>query len=59
MKAPVTAVTPQTLRQSGLTRTTRIGLSYPAALLRKVRHETTLEQFLINRFGRELYLTFW
>lgn len=47
------------LRQLGLVRTVRIGLSYLCATLFPIRPETSLEHFLINRFGRELYKTFF
>jgi protoporphyrinogen oxidase len=40
-------------------RTVRIALSYARAFLFPVRDETNLEQFFVNRFGRELYLTFF
>ena len=40
-------------------RTVKIGVSYAKSLLHQIKPETTLEQFLINRFGRELYLTFF
>jgi protoporphyrinogen oxidase len=48
-----------TLRNLGVARTLKIGLSYAATALRRKKPETTLEEFLINRFGRELYLTFF
>jgi protoporphyrinogen oxidase len=48
-----------TLRKLGLVKTIRIGLSYLRSLLFPIRNETNLEQFFINRFGRELYLTFF
>ncbi len=48
-----------TLGKLGLGRTLRIGLSYLKARLFPRRRETTLEDFLINRFGRELYLLFF
>jgi protoporphyrinogen oxidase len=48
-----------TLRKLGLIRTIRIGFSYAGSLIHKRQPEKTLEQFLINRFGRELYLTFF
>jgi protoporphyrinogen oxidase len=38
---------------------TRIGFSYIAARVRPIKPEKSLEDFLINRFGRELYLTFF
>ena len=48
-----------TLRKLGLWKTVRIGFSYLRSLLFPIRNETNLEQFFINRFGRELYLTFF
>jgi protoporphyrinogen oxidase len=48
-----------TLKKLGLARTVKIGISYSASVVNKKRPEKTLEQFLINRFGRELYLTFF
>jgi protoporphyrinogen oxidase len=48
-----------TLRRLGLLRTIRIGLSYIKAHLFQRQPEKTLEDFLVNRFGRELYLTFF
>jgi protoporphyrinogen oxidase len=48
-----------TLRKLGLVRTIKIGLSYTASMIHQTKPEKSLEQFLINRFGRELYLTFF
>ncbi len=48
-----------TIRGLGLVRTIRIGLSYAASMAHRIKPETTLEEFLINRFGKELYLTFF
>ena len=48
-----------TLRKLGLARTARIGASYLRARLAPIRDEATLEDFFINRFGRELYRTFF
>ena len=53
------ALNGQTLRQLGLWRTTKIGIGYLRAKLFPRRNEKTLEDFLINRFGNELYLTFF
>jgi protoporphyrinogen oxidase len=50
--------TPDTLWKLGLGRAARIGASYARATLRP-RPEVSLEDFLINRFGRSLYLTFF
>ena len=48
-----------TIRKLGLLKTIRIGFSYLRALIFPIRNETNLEEFFINRFGRELYLTFF
>ena len=48
-----------TVRNMGLRRTLGCGLSYLHALLWPKRQERSLEDFLINRFGRQLYLTFF
>lgn len=52
------SLTPTTLAQLGVRRTARIGLSYARAMARQ-RPERSLEDFLINRFGRALYRTFF
>ena len=52
-------LTVQTLRALGAKRTIRVGVSYLWSRLRKIQPERSLEDFLINRFGRELYLTFF
>jgi protoporphyrinogen oxidase len=48
-----------TLAGLGATRTARIGLSYAKSCAFRVRPEKSLEDFLVNRFGRELYATFF
>jgi protoporphyrinogen oxidase len=48
-----------TLGNLGLARSLRIGFSYLRAMLFPIRKVENLEQFFINRFGRELYLTFF
>ncbi|RRA48944.1 NAD(P)/FAD-dependent oxidoreductase [Acidipila sp. EB88] len=48
-----------TLGRLGALRTARIGFSYIKARLFPRKQEKTLEDFLINRFGSELYLTFF
>jgi len=48
-----------TLANLGPARTVRIGLSYLRAMMFPIRKVENLEQFFINRFGRELYLTFF
>ena len=52
-------LTGQTLANLGVVRTLRVGLSYMASRVKQIRPEKSLEDFLINRFGRELYLTFF
>jgi protoporphyrinogen oxidase len=52
-------LTPDTLRKMGPQRTVRAGISYLRSACFPRRHERTLEDFLINRFGRELYETFF
>ena len=49
----------RTLRLLGLKRTFKIGLGYLRAKLFPRKPEKTLEDFLINRFGVELYRTFF
>jgi protoporphyrinogen oxidase len=53
------ALNGKTLGQLGLWRTLKIGLSYIHTKFFPRKEEKTLEDFLINRFGRELYLTFF
>ena len=48
-----------TLLKLGLWRIVKIGFSYFRSIVRPIRPESTLEQFFINRFGRELYRTFF
>ena len=48
-----------TLAKLGPLRSLRIGLSYLWSALFPIRPEESLEEFFINRFGRELYLTFF
>lgn len=48
-----------TLRKLGMARTFRIGVSYIKSTLFPIPNEQNLEQFFINRFGEELYLTFF
>ena len=49
----------ETLQRLGPIRTVRILFSYLKAQMFPRKPENTLEEFLINRFGRELYLTFF
>ena len=48
-----------TLRKLGLWRAFRILVSYVSSRFSQRKPETSLEDFFINRFGRELYLTFF
>jgi len=48
-----------TLSNLGLKRTAKIGISYLKTSLNPIKDEKSLEDFFINRFGRELYLTFF
>jgi protoporphyrinogen oxidase len=52
-------LTMDTLRKLGLIRTMKIGVSYLLARFFPRKTEKSLEDFLINRFGRQLYLTFF
>ncbi len=55
---PVT-LTVDTLRKLGALRIFKIGMGYLKVNLAPIRKERSLEDFFINRFGRELYLTFF
>ncbi len=48
-----------TLKKLGLLRVAKIGLSYVRSTLLPIRNVESLEDFFINRFGRELYHTFF
>ena len=52
-------LTGATLRNLGVARTVRVGISYFESRVKQITPEKSLEDFLINRFGRELYLTFF
>jgi len=52
-------LTGDTLGKLGLVRTLKIGVSYLLARVFPRKVETSLEDFLINRFGRQLCLTFF
>lgn len=52
-------VTPRLLRQLGIGRAARIGLSYLRRVVQPVRPVRNLEDFMINRFGDTLYHTFF
>jgi protoporphyrinogen oxidase len=55
---PIT-LTATTLKNLGLARTLRVGTSYMKSRVSQITPEKSLEDFLINRFGRQLYLTFF
>ncbi|HEX8711834.1 MAG TPA: NAD(P)/FAD-dependent oxidoreductase [Terracidiphilus sp.] len=55
---PIT-LTADTLSKLGAIRTVKIGCSYILSRARHIKPEKSLEDFLINRFGRQLYLTFF
>ena len=48
-----------TLSKLGAVKVFKIGLSYVMARLLPIKKEKNLEDFFINRFGKELYLTFF
>ena len=48
-----------TMKNLGLGRMARIGFSYMRRAIQPIRHEASLEDFLINRFGDVLYRTFF
>jgi protoporphyrinogen oxidase len=48
-----------TVKNLGLAEAVKIGLSYGQAQLKSRSPETTLEDFLVNRFGTRLYRTFF
>jgi protoporphyrinogen oxidase len=52
-------LTSDTIRKMGLLCTFRAGLSYLRTRLLPQQQERSLEDFIINRFGRQLYLTFF
>jgi protoporphyrinogen oxidase len=55
---PIT-LTRTTLENLGAVRTVKVGMSYLRSRVSQIAPERSLEDFLINRFGRELYLTFF
>ncbi|MCU1323237.1 MAG: amine oxidase [Acidobacteriaceae bacterium] len=55
---PIT-LTATTLGNLGVMRTLKVGTSYLKSRVSQIAPEKSLEDFLINRFGRQLYLTFF
>jgi protoporphyrinogen oxidase len=49
----------RTIANLGVLRTAKIAASYTKARLFPIRNEISLEDFMINRFGKELYETFF
>jgi protoporphyrinogen oxidase len=52
-------LTADTLMKMGAVRTVRAGFSYVHSAVLPRKQENSLEDFLINRFGKQLYLTFF
>jgi len=48
-----------TLGNLGAVRTMKVGISYITSRISQIKPEKSLEDFLINRFGKQLYLTFF
>ncbi len=48
-----------TIKKLGIYKIIKIGFSYVKSRLLPIKNETSLEDFFINRFGKELYLTFF
>jgi protoporphyrinogen oxidase len=48
-----------TMRNLGILRMVKIGVSYLHAMAFPIQNEKNLEEFFINRFGKELYRTFF
>jgi len=48
-----------TFKNLGFVRVMKIGISYLFSVMFPIKHEKNLEDFFINRFGRELYNTFF
>jgi protoporphyrinogen oxidase len=49
----------ETFTNLGLVKTIRIGFSYAKSVIAPIKPESNLEEFITNRFGKELYLTFF
>lgn len=49
----------ETLQNLGIVRVMRVGVSYLYARFFPIKPEQNLEEFFINRFGKELYKTFF
>ena len=49
----------KTFLNLGFIRTLKVSLSYIKTILFPIKNEKNLEDFFVNRFGKELYLTFF
>ncbi len=49
----------QTINNLGMAKMFKIGMSYMWSRIFQIKNEKTLEDFFINRFGKELYHTFF
>lgn len=52
-------LTPETLQGLGIVRTVQVGFSYIRARLSPRKPERSLEDFIVNRFGKKLYQLFF
>lgn len=52
-------ITGNTIKNLGIVRMAKVGTSYIVSRFHQIEPEKSLEDFLINRFGRELYQTFF
>ncbi|MBU0757901.1 MAG: NAD(P)/FAD-dependent oxidoreductase [Nanoarchaeota archaeon] len=53
------SISAQTIKNLGLIKTAKIGFSYIYSRFFPIKKENSLEDFFINRFGKELYSTFF
>jgi protoporphyrinogen oxidase len=53
------SISRKTFSNLGISRVFKIAMSYMKACMFPIKRETSLEDFFINRFGRELYKTFF
>ena len=53
------SLNPDTVKNLGFVRMAKIGVTYSLARVRPIKPEKSLEDFMINRFGTELYQTFF
>ncbi len=53
------ALSRKTINQLGFVRITKIGITYFKSMIYQKKPEKNLEEFFINKFGKELYKTFF